>query len=130
MGQSTAIQNVCCFLPDLTGCASNQLTLPQFFIIYQHLQILLSSTPTDHYFYGGERGIRTLDAPFRTYTISNRALSTAQPSLLIFLLFIYCFVSFSNIIFCFCSSLSIRNSRFCRSSLFRLFTSFSNNYFC
>lgn len=32
--------------------------------------------------YGGERGIRTLDTPFRIYTISNRALSSTQPSLL------------------------------------------------
>ena len=31
---------------------------------------------------GGERGIRTLDAFLRTYTISNRALSTTQTSLL------------------------------------------------
>lgn len=31
---------------------------------------------------GGERGIRTLDAPFETYMISNHALSTTQPSLL------------------------------------------------
>ncbi len=30
---------------------------------------------------GGERGIRTLDAPFETYMISNHALSTTQPSL-------------------------------------------------
>lgn len=31
---------------------------------------------------GGERGIRTLDALLQTYTISNRALSTTQTSLL------------------------------------------------
>jgi hypothetical protein len=30
---------------------------------------------------GGERGIRTLDAPFRAYTISNRAPSTTQTPL-------------------------------------------------
>src|SRR5665213_3240776 len=32
--------------------------------------------------YGGERGIRTLDALFRTYMISNHAPSTAQTPLL------------------------------------------------
>ena len=32
--------------------------------------------------YGGERGIRTLDAPFETYMISNHAPSTAQTPLL------------------------------------------------
>ncbi len=30
---------------------------------------------------GGERGIRTLDTPFRVYTISNRAPSTTRTSL-------------------------------------------------
>lgn len=36
---------------------------------------------------GGERGIRTLDAPFETYMISNHAPSTTQTSLLKALLF-------------------------------------------
>lgn len=50
-------------------------TLPLFTspIFYERQSGLIS---------GGERGIRTLDAPFRTYTISNRALSTTQTPLL------------------------------------------------
>ena len=40
--------------------------------------------------YGGERGIRTLDAPLETYMISSHALSTTQPSLHLFRYFFCC----------------------------------------
>jgi hypothetical protein len=52
-----------------------------FNIHIKHLRSWLAIRSSVGAKYGGERGIRTLDAPFETYMISNHAPSTTQTPL-------------------------------------------------
>lgn len=75
----------------------------------------LCTSPNFKDHFGGERGIRTLDTPYGVYTISNRALSTTQTSLLIERL------SLALILICY--------SIFCYFYYFNFFF-YSNCFFC
>ena len=96
---------------DCIACALHPIfLLPYFAAFYTATQGMLCiepiatllkisvNWPAIHSFgkYGGERGIRTLDAFFKTYTISNRALSTTQTSLQNAELFLTRFLNWSG----------------------------------
>lgn len=83
-GGGTKCLYVCCYLPVLTGFTRTLLppTFINSFFTWHQSSLYRAMTGTIlPWQNGGERGIRTLDARLRAYTISNHAPSASQPSL-------------------------------------------------
>src|SRR5207237_1346926 len=111
----------CCFLPDLTDFATHPLILPNFYYLLAQPHQALAK-------YGGERGIRTLDALSDIHDFQSCAFDHSAISPIFLVFFIY-FIGLNFFCFSLLFNYSLCWSRFYR--LYSLFYCFGTSFtFC